>query len=123
MARTSQKSSPAAKAAKATSMVGDIINGRILSAEFYARYWGPVLLGIFLVLVYIGNRYVCLTQMEEIRRLEKQLQIEETERIRVRSAYMSRIRESEMHDLVVRMNLGLSVQDQPPYTISSDRRP
>ena len=68
-------------------------------------------------MVYITNRYQCLTRMEEIRKLEHELEIVQTERIRERSEYMSRIRESSMQELVDTMHLNLRVQDKPPYRL------
>ena len=69
-------------------------------------------------MVYITNRYQCLTRMEEIRKLEHELAIVQTERIRERSEYMSRIRESSMQELVDTMHLNLRVQDKPPYRLA-----
>ena len=69
-------------------------------------------------MVYITNRYQCLTRMEEIRKLEHELEIVQTERIRERSEYMSRIRESSMQELVDTMHLNLRIQDKPPYKLS-----
>ena len=74
-------------------------------------------MAILMVLIYITNRYQCLTRMEEIRRLEQELEVVETERIRVRSTYMSRIRES-MQEMVDTMHLNLRIQDKPPYKLS-----
>ena len=70
-----------------------------------------------MLLVFITNRYQCLTRMEEIRKLEQTLEVVETERIRERSTYMSRIRESSMQELVDTMHLHLKIQDQPPYKL------
>ena len=64
-------------------------------------------------MVYITNRYQCL-----IRKLEHELEIVQTERIRERSEYMSRIRESSMQELVDTMHLNLRVQDKPPYRLA-----
>lgn len=95
------------------------LHGRILSSDFFVVHWKSVLLAMFMVLIYINNRYQCATRMEQIRRLEQQLEIVETERIRERSRYMSQIRESSMQNLVKKMNLGLAIQDQPPYKIKT----
>ena len=73
-----------------------------------------------MVMIYITNRYQCLTRMEHIRALEQELEIVETERIRVKSIYMSRIRESSMQEMVDTMHLNLRVQDQPPYRLSKN---
>lgn len=78
------------------------------------------MLAVAMVMIYITNRYQCLTRMEHIRALEQELEIVETERIRVKSIYMSRIRESSMQEMVDTMHLNLRVQDQPPYRLSKN---
>ena len=106
------------KKIKDDNLLVKLINGRLLSSDFFARHWKSVLLAILMVLIYITNRYQCLTRMEEIRRLEQELEVVETERIRVRSTYMSRIRESSMQEMVDTMHLNLRIQDKPPYKLS-----
>ncbi|QCD36819.1 FtsL-like putative cell division protein [Muribaculum gordoncarteri] len=106
------------KKIKDDNLLVKLINGRLLSSDFFARHWKSVLLAILMVLIYITNRYQCLTRMEEIRRLEQELEEVETERIRVRSTYMSRIRESSMQEMVDTMHLNLRIQDKPPYKLS-----
>lgn len=101
------------KKIKDDNLLVKLINGRLLSSDFFARHWKSVLLAILMVLIYITNRYQCLTRMEEIRRLEQELEEVETERIRVRSTYMSRIRESSMQEMVDTMHLNLRIQDKP----------
>ena len=103
------------------------LHGRILSSDFFINHWKSVLLALFMILIYINNRYQCATRMEHIRKLEQRLEIVETERIRERSEYMSRIRESSMQELVEQMRLGKREQlthhnhkqaqiKQPPQT-------
>lgn len=77
---------------------------------------------IVMILIYITNKYQCQTRMEEIRKLTRQLEVVETERVRVRSEYMSRTRESAMQELVDTMHLGLRVQERPPYHLSKQSR-
>ncbi len=103
---------------KRDSFLFKAFSGKILSSDFIFRNIGYILLGMAMVLVYITNRYECLTCMEEIKKLNKELEIVETERVRVRSLYMSRIRESSMQELVDTMHLNLNVQDRPPYKIT-----
>ena len=55
--------------------------------------------------------------MEEVRRLDHELEIVKAERVRVKSDYMSRVRESSMQELVDTFHLGLSVAENPPYII------
>lgn len=103
-------------------VASNIIYGRILSADFFAHNWVYVLLGVAMILIYITNKYQCLTKMEEIRALEQKLEIVETERVRVRGEYMSRVRESSMAHLVDSLRLNLKVQEQPPFKLSYDEK-
>lgn len=112
MAQTNQKTHPK------DNLLTRILYGRFLSVDFFSRHWKAIALGMLLIMAYITNRYQCLTRMEEIRRLEQQLEVVETERVRERSTYMSRIRESSMQELVDTMHLNLKIQDQPPFKIS-----
>lgn len=105
------------KKQKRDSFLFAALRGKLLSSDFLMRNAGNILLVVIMILVYITNRYECLTSMEEIRRLNRELEIVDTERVRVRSMYMSRIRESSMQQLVDTMHLNLKVQDRPPYKI------
>lgn len=73
-----------------------------------------------MLMLYMSNRYTCQTQMEKIQQLEKDLEVAKTERIRAKSAYMSRIRESQMQHMVDSLGLGITVQDQPPFTLERE---
>ncbi len=54
------------------------LHGRILSSDFFINHWKSVLLALFMILIYINNRYQCATRMEHIRKLEQRLEIVET---------------------------------------------
>ena len=107
----------AKKTGRQDSFVMRALHGRILSVDFFRRNWLVVLGVVVMLMVYMTNRYTCQTQMEKIQKLEKELEVAKTERVRAKSAYMSRIRESSMQHLVDSLHLGITVQDQPPYRI------
>lgn len=96
-----------------------IVQGTIVSGTFFARHWGKILIVTSMVLLYITNRYSCQRYMSQIRDLNEQLNIVQSESYRVRGEYMSRIRESEMRQRLDTLHMGLSVQSQPPYHISA----
>ena len=98
-------------------MLGRALRGRLISIDFFSRNWITVALLVLMFVWYITNKYECQTSMETIQKLEKQLEIVKTERVREQSRYMSRIRESAMHELVRRNHLDLEVQDTPPFKI------
>lgn len=121
MANTTNDNADNRKAAKKDSLLLRTVMGKLLSSDLFARHYGSIVLVIGMILVYITNRYQCLTRMEEIRKLNRELEIVETERVRVKSLYMSRIRESSMQELVDTMHLNLQVQDRPPYQMSPEK--
>lgn len=98
-----------------------IRSGEVLSLDFFRHHWGIVALVMAFLLLYITNKYYCQTSMEEIRALEKQLELVKTERVRAKSIYMSRTRESAMQQLIDSLHLGLSVQTRPPYRITEEK--
>lgn len=111
----------AKKAQKSDNILRRVGQGRLLPIDFFIKHWVYVVLGMGMIMIYITNRYQCLTLMEEIQRLEKELEIAKTERIRERSEYMGRIRESSMQELVESKHLNLKVQDQPPYRLPAKK--
>lgn len=93
------------------------LRGRLLSVDFFRAHWLAVIGVVAMLLIYISNRYRCQTLMEEIQRLETQLEVVKTERIRLKSEYMSRIRESAMQQRVDSLRLGLRVAERPPFVV------
>ena len=105
------------KKTKRSSIGRRLLFGSVISSDFVARHWLKIFVLMLLVMIYISTKYQCQTDMETIRKLSTQLEIEKTERIRQRSNYMSRIRESAMQQLADSVHPGLVVQEQPPYHI------
>lgn len=98
-----------------------LVHGRMLSLDFFRRHWIIVVGIVAMLMVYITNRYKCQTQMETIQKLNTELEVAKTERVRAKSAYMSRIRESSMQHMVDSLHLGLTIQEQPPFKISNNK--
>lgn len=118
MEKDTNTASPQPKKSWFNEWLNQLFHGRGLSTDFFRRNWWAVLGVVIMLMVYITNRYTCLTQMERIKALEKELEVARTERVRAQSAYMSAIRESAIQQKVDSLNLGLTIQDQPPYTLS-----
>lgn len=106
--------------ASSGSMLRQLMYGQIVSSDFFARNWMALLLVVVMVLVYIAGKYTCQTKMEQVRSLQRELETVKTERIRVRSDYMGKIRESAMQQMVDTLHLGLSVREYPPYIVDSE---
>lgn len=102
--------------------VQKVLFGNVITSDFFSRHWIKVLMLVILVMVYISNKYQCMTQMETIDKLSRQLDVVESERIRERSEYMSRIRESSMRELTDSLHPGLAVQEQPAYRLDTPQQ-
>ncbi|MBO5780303.1 MAG: hypothetical protein J6R27_04295 [Muribaculaceae bacterium] len=109
-----QKVSPVKKGVR---KVFDVIAGRWLSTNFFGKHWGVILAIVVLIMTYITSRYQCITAMETIKKLEYELQVVKSERIRERSYYMSGIRESAMQERIDNLGLGLQISQTPPYLL------
>ncbi|MDE7388417.1 MAG: hypothetical protein K2M97_04085 [Muribaculaceae bacterium] len=103
------------------SFMSRLIHGRLLTGGFFARYWGVVIFVVALLLTYITGVFSARSSMENIARLQDRLAVVQTESIRVRGEYMSRIRESEMRARLDSLGIPLSVSEQPPFHLKSSK--
>ncbi len=106
---------------KKDSFITRAIHGRLISGTMFTRYWLQIIVILAMMLVYITNVFACRKKMENISRLQDRLSVVQTESMRVRGIYMSRIRESEMRHLLDSINLPLSIQQQPPFRANSSK--
>lgn len=102
---------------KKESVITSALRGSWLSTRFFSRYWGIILALVILVMIYITNRYQCLTAMETIQKLNNELEVVKSERIRQKSEYMNAIREKTMQQSIRNAGLDLTHRDQPPYRL------
>ena len=65
-----EKEARNAKNKKKDSLLLQALHGRLLSSDFFAKHWLKVLIVIVMILVYITNKYQCMTKMETIKALE-----------------------------------------------------
>lgn len=103
------------------TVIRRLLYGQVVSSDFFARNWLVMLVAMFMILTYISGKYTCQTKMEEVQRLTRELEVVNAERVRARSAYMGRIRESAMQELVDSLHLNLHVQDCPPFNLSLEK--
>lgn len=101
-------------------MLRQLMYGQVVSSDFFARNWVAMLLIVMMILVYIAGKYTCQTKMEQVRQLTSRLETVRAERIRAKSEYMGRVRESAMQEMVDTLRLGLRVQENPPFVIEYD---
>lgn len=100
--------------------VDDVRYGRSLSMEFFKKNAWLLMVFVVAMLSLMGLRYKTKTKMEEIKKLENELQLAESSKLQEKAAYMSLIRETEMRRLVKEKGLGLDFQERPPFELELD---
>ncbi|MDE7407506.1 MAG: hypothetical protein K2M76_03710 [Muribaculaceae bacterium] len=118
MATKSTPETEKARKSDKDSLLLRALHGRLLNSDLFSRYWLQIVGIIAMMLLFMVNKYECQMSMEEIQRLNKDLEVIKTERVRAQREYMSRIRESSMQQLVDRHHLQLRIQPQPPYRLT-----
>lgn len=91
--------------------------GEAVPVDFFTQNAWILIILLVAILSLIGLRFKTKTKMEEIKRLDHQLELSESAKLQEKAEYMSLIRETEMRRLVNEKNLGLVFQEQPPYEI------
>ena len=104
-------------AKKKSPYIFKVFRGQVISSDFFARHWLPILIFVIVIMVYITTKFTYRTNIEKIEALQKQLEIVQNESSRERSLFMSRIRETSMQHMVDSLHLNLRVQPQPPFTV------
>ena len=97
----------------------DIVEG--ISSKWFMRHFPIIVIGIFFSLAYISMRFDCITAMETMKHLQNRIETVRTETRRERAHYMSTTSESNMLRRVDTLQLGLHLQERPPYTITVNR--
>ncbi len=118
----SSRSKSDKKSETSSSLLREVMYGRIVSGDFFARNWMAMLLLVLLALVYIAGKYTCQTKMETVQRLTRDIEIVSTDAVRAKARYEGRVRESEMQRMADENGLGLSVREEPSYIITSSRK-
>ena len=102
---------------KKSAFISRIFRGELISSDFFARHWLPILIFIIVIMVYITTKFTYRTNIEKIEALQKQLEIVQNESSSERSLFLSRIRETSMQQMVDSLHLNLRVQPQPPFVL------
>ena len=99
------------------NLVKDMRYGRTLSIDFFRKNGWLLMIFVVAIIALMGLRYKTKTRMEEIKRLNQQLQMAKSSKLQEKAAYMSLIREAEMKKLVEEKGLGLQFQENPPFEL------
>lgn len=102
------------------NIINDIRGGKTVSLQTLRTNAWIIVVAIISVIALMGLRYETKTKMEQIKKLNIELQRAESSKLQEKAMYMSLIRETEMKRMVEEKGLPLEFQDQPPYEIVND---
>src|SRR5574344_949401 len=98
-----------------SSFINDFLHGTIVSYKFFAKHWPHVACLMIFIIVFIASKYTVQTQMEQIIKLNKDLNNAKTEMVRESANFNSRTREPEMRQMLDTLHIGLTSPEQPPF--------
>lgn len=94
-----------------------ILGGGILREDFIVKHTKMIILVVFLLFLYISNRYTCLIKLREIDRLQNQLKEVRHEAIQTSAILTGNTRPSQVEELVKKQGLDLERATSPPYKL------
>lgn len=98
-----------------------LLFGDVVSSNFFKKNKFTIFIVIALLMAYITSKYECMTKMEEIRSLERELAIVKSKSVRERGIYRSSTRESVMQHRIDSIGLPLRKQRTPPFKLSYEQ--
>jgi cell division protein FtsL len=94
-----------------------ILGGGILKEDFIIKHTKMIVLVVFLLFVYISNRYTCLLKIREIVNLQTELKDVKFEAIQTSAILTGNTRPSQVEELVKKQGLELEKATEPPYRL------
>lgn len=94
-------------------IIGLALNGKFFPREFFAQYWGILLLVVTLFVSSIAHRNMYMVQLNRIKKLETQLTDRRTDRILLEYKRDENLRLHEISEAIERYNLPLIYSPEP----------
>lgn len=93
------------------------LRGDIIPIDFIRREAGLILLVIFLMIIYIDNRYVCQQRLVRINKLQKELVDVKYRTLSLNSVLMEKSLQSQIERYISEKQSNLEIATTPPYVI------
>ena len=107
-----------ASSMKGLALLRELMRGRLfLSFDFFRRYWFYVVMVTIMALAYISLKYDTQNKISERRRLKVERNNAKTDCVDASARYNSKIRESQMTQMLDTMHIDLAAPEQPPYKL------
>lgn len=106
------------KSAKMGEIFRDILNGDILTNEFFQKQYGLIIMLAVLMFMYVGNRYSCEAQLAKQIELKKDIQDIKYESLTISADLMELSRRSKVLKMINERGINLVEMKTPPVIIN-----
>lgn len=113
---TTEEKKKTAKKKKRFSL-NHILGGEILAEEFVIKQSKLLILIVFLIIIFISNRYSCAKKMTLIEDLQSELMDVKYEHLIISTELTTHSRQSQIETLLERKGIELAGPKTPPYEI------
>lgn len=94
-----------------------VLSGTILTEDFFVKNTRFMFVVFFIVVLYISNRYSCISKMAEIQSLERDLKDVKYESLTISTDLIGVSRQTQVQTLVDQNGLELQVAKEPAFRI------
>lgn len=94
-----------------------VLSGSILTEDIIMKNIRFLFVVFVIVVLYISNRYSCISKMAEIQSLQKELKDVKYESLNISTELIGISRESQVQALVEKNGLNLEIPKDPIYRI------
>ncbi|MFV0467782.1 MAG: FtsL-like putative cell division protein [Dysgonomonas sp.] len=94
-----------------------VVGGTVLTEDFFLKNTRFLFLVVFIVVLYIGNRYSCIEKLAKIEALQKELKDVKYESLAISSQLIGVSRQSQVQSRINKDELGLEISKTPIYKI------
>lgn len=98
-----------------------VLGGTILTEDFFLKNTRFMLVVFVIMVLYISNRYSCISKMAEIESLKKELKDVKYESLTISSDLMGVSRQTQVQTLVDQNDLKLETPSEPAYKIEEKK--
>lgn len=98
-----------------------VLGGTILTEDFFLKNTRFMLVVFVIMVLYISNRYSCISKMSEIESLKRELKDVKYESLTISSDLTGVSRQTQVQTLVDQNDLKLKTPSEPAYKIKKQK--
>jgi len=98
-----------------------VLSGTILTEDFFVKNTRFILAVFIIMVLYISNRYSCISKMAEIESLKRELKDAKYESLTISAELTGISRQTQVKELIRKNNLDLEIPTEPSYLVTKEK--